>query len=291
MRHPFILPGFSDAGAHVRNLGYYDGALSLLRQAVSTGFMTPERAIHRVTGEPAEWFRLDAGRVTVGARADLVLLRPDGLAAPLAEQVEIADPVLDGAMRMVKRGSEAIVHSVYVHGALAFGGGRASEALGQKRLGEVLTHGPLRLEERRRARDRISDEIEDHPFTDYWDVFVLKHQRPANVALHMLGVVLFYGLVAFAWVERNLWWLALLPSSQLVGLVGHRLFERSHIDRRDAVFSLRASRCLNRMFVRVLLGRYPRDVREARERLRAHRDRTVLGSSRGRKAPARSGRR
>ena len=38
------------------------------------------------------------------------------------------------------------------------------------------------------------------------------------------------------------------------------------------MFSLRASRCLNRMFVRVLLGRYPRDVREARERLRAHRE-------------------
>ena len=29
MKHPHIFPGFTDAGAHVRNLGYYDGALSL----------------------------------------------------------------------------------------------------------------------------------------------------------------------------------------------------------------------------------------------------------------------
>jgi N-acyl-D-aspartate/D-glutamate deacylase len=272
--HRYVLPGFSDAGAHVRSLGFYDGALSLLRQAAATGFMTPERAIHRVTGEPAEWLRLDAGRIAPGARADVVLLRPQELATPLAEQVEIADPVLDGALRMVKRGSEAIVHSVYVRGVRAWADGGATDALGRERLGAVLTQAPPDRGGsggHGRRRDRIGDGIEDHPFTDYWPIFVLKHQRPANVALHMLGVVLFYGLAAAAWVDGSAWWLLGLPSSQLAGLAGHRLFERSHIDRRDAVFSLRASFCLNRMFVRVLLGRYPRDVRQAREALRAHR--------------------
>jgi len=52
-----------------------------------------------------------------------------------------------------------------------------------------------------------------------------------------------------------------LPSSQLVGLIGHAIFERTHIDVQDAVFSTRASRCLNRMFVRVLTGRYGEDIR------------------------------
>ena len=43
--------------------------------------------------------------------------------------------------------------------------------------------------------------------------------------------------------------------------IGHALFERSPIDARDAIFSTRASRCLNRMFVRVLTGRYGEDIR------------------------------
>jgi hypothetical protein len=227
-----------------------------------------------VTGEPAEWLRLDAGRIAPGARADVVLLRPEELATPLAEQEEIADPVLDGALRMVKRGSGAIVHSVYVRGVRAWADGGATDALGRERLGAVLTQAPSRARHetagRGRGRQRIGGGIEDHPFTDYWPVFVLKHQRPANVALHMLGVVVFYGLAALAWADGSAWWLLGLPSSQLAGLIGHRLFEPSHIDRRDAVFSLRASVCLNRMFVRVVLGRYPGDVREARARLRAH---------------------
>ena len=106
MRHPYILPGFTDAGAHVRNLGYYDGALSLLKQAVTTKFLTPEAAIARVTGEPAQWFRLNTGVLKVGAQADLLLLNPIALQQPLTSPVEISDPVLDGEPRMVKRGSE-----------------------------------------------------------------------------------------------------------------------------------------------------------------------------------------
>src|SRR5437762_11212805 len=74
MAHPHILPGFTDAGAHARNVACFDGALSLLRQAVQTGFMSPQRAIERVTGEPARWFNLDAGVLRVGAAADVVVL-------------------------------------------------------------------------------------------------------------------------------------------------------------------------------------------------------------------------
>ncbi|MCT7983725.1 amidohydrolase family protein [Laspinema sp. A4] len=138
MKHPDILPGFTDAGAHVRNLGYYDGALSLLKQAVTTHFMTPEAAIHRVTGEPAQWFRLDAGVLKVGAKADLVLLNPQGLNQAIAPQVEIFDPILDGEPRMVKRGSDEIIHTVYIKGVPVVSQGQVSPRLGSEPLGTVL---------------------------------------------------------------------------------------------------------------------------------------------------------
>ncbi|WP_445174359.1 amidohydrolase family protein [Microcoleus sp.] len=139
MQHPYIFPGFTDAGAHVRNLGYYDGALSLLKQAVATKFLAPEIAIARVTGEPARWFRLDTGVLKIGAQADLVLLNPQYLNQPISPQVEISDPILDGEPRMVKRGSEEIVEAVYISGIRVVCRGKISDRLGRERLGTVLS--------------------------------------------------------------------------------------------------------------------------------------------------------
>jgi N-acyl-D-aspartate/D-glutamate deacylase len=138
MKHPHILPGFTDAGAHMRNLGYYDGAISLLKQAVSTGFMPIEKAVSRVTGEAARWFRLDAGVLREGAKADFVVIRPDALTDPISPQVEIEDPLLDGQMRMVKRGSDHLIDSVYIRGRIVFRDGQATELLGREKLGDVL---------------------------------------------------------------------------------------------------------------------------------------------------------
>jgi N-acyl-D-aspartate/D-glutamate deacylase len=271
MQQEFILPGFTDAGAHVQNLGYYDGAISLLKQAVQTGFMSPEKAVSRVTGEPATWFRLNTGVLREGAKADFVLLNPEYLKAPISEQLAINDSTLDQAMRMVKRGSDQIIEAVFVNGKCAFKNGEATAVLGRERLGDVLGLGlPSLSLEKQKRRNRISAAIQEHPFTDYWDIFVLKHQHPVNIALHALGVVIFYGLLILAVVLKNYWLLLLLPASQLVGLIGHYFFERSYIDLQDAVFSLRASRCLNRMFVKIISGKYGTEIREKREGLKAY---------------------
>ena len=113
-----------------------------------------------------------------------------------------------------------------------------------------------------KSRNRISDQLPDHPFTDYWDIFVLKHQHPINIALHIVGILFFYSLIFATWKLHNLWLLIGLPLTQLIGLAGHWLFERSHIDLQDAVFSWRASACLGRMLLRVLLGKYRDDIRQ-----------------------------
>jgi N-acyl-D-aspartate/D-glutamate deacylase len=138
MRHPYILPGFTDAGAHVRNLGYYDGALSLLKQAITTKFLSPEIAISRVTGEAANWFRLDTGVIKVGAKADLVLINPRFLHQSISPQVEIFDPILDSEPRLVKRGSAEVIEGVYVNGVQVVFRGEVSDVLGRECLGSIL---------------------------------------------------------------------------------------------------------------------------------------------------------
>ena len=267
MAHPHILPGFSDAGAHSRNLAFFDAALAVLRQSVATGFIAPERAIARVTREAARWFNLDAGELRAGRRADVVVLSPEALRAPTPAPVEVDDPLLEGARRMVKRGSASAVVGVFVAGVEVARDGAPLPVLGTVPAGTVLAptvtaRGPEAV--LARYRNRIDDELVDHPFRDYWDVFVFKHQRGGNVLLHCVAVLMMYGSGIALVATLNPWWLLLVPLSQATGLVGHWLFERTHVDSRDVVFSWRASRCLNRMFFAVLRGRYWSEVGRVR---------------------------
>src|SRR6202022_4133838 len=80
--------GFWDAGAHLHNMACYNMGLRLLRHvrdAEKTGepFMTIERAVHRLTGELADWYRIDAGHLRIGDRADVVVIDPMRLDATL----------------------------------------------------------------------------------------------------------------------------------------------------------------------------------------------------------------
>ncbi|MBL8297631.1 MAG: amidohydrolase family protein [Rhodanobacteraceae bacterium] len=266
LAHPHILPGFSDAGAHSRHLAYFDSALNLLREAVRSGFMPPEKAIARVTGEPARWFNLDAGRLRCGARADIVLLRPEALHTP-SRVAEIDDTQLSGARRLVRRDDQAAVASVYIRGQEVVRNGEPLPELGSQPQGQVLT--PHRVVADRtallqRQRNRLDDDTFEHPFQDYWDIFVYKHQHRANIVLHCVGVVLMHGSALAALLTWNAWLLLGIPLSQLTGLCGHLFYERSHVDMRDLVFSWRASRCLNRLFVSVLCGRYGGEVQRVR---------------------------
>jgi hypothetical protein len=118
----------------------------------------------------------------------------------------------------------------------------------------------LNYHRQQNLRNRINNQILDHLFTDYWDIFVLKHQHPVNVALHILGIIFFYGLLFSTWQLQNFWLLLGLPLTQLIGLTGHFIFERSHIDLQDALFSWRASYCLGKMLFRVLIGKYQHDI-------------------------------
>lgn len=120
--NPNTLITFSDAGAHLRNMAFYNLPLRLLKlvqNSHSEGqpMMSIEHAIHRLTGEQADWLGIDAGHIREGDRADIVVLDPKGLQQDL-ERESWAD--MDGfdIPRMVCRNPGCVSH-VLINGRLA----------------------------------------------------------------------------------------------------------------------------------------------------------------------------
>ena len=123
-REPGIQMGFSDAGAHLRNMAFYNMGLRLLRhvkEAEKAGkpFMTTEQAVHRLTGELADWYRVDAGHLRIGDRADLVVIDPERLDATLDDYAEDRVEQYGGLSRMVNRNDDT-VNAVFVGGRAVF---------------------------------------------------------------------------------------------------------------------------------------------------------------------------
>ena len=134
---PDVLIGFSDAGAHLRQMAHYNFPLRMLRLARDSGVMSIERAVHRLTGEIGDWLGIDAGTLEVGKRADVVVIDPEALDAELDGAVEAPMEGFAGFMRMVRRNDRAVRH-VFVGGEEAFAHGTPSPKLGQHKLGRVL---------------------------------------------------------------------------------------------------------------------------------------------------------
>jgi hypothetical protein len=63
--------------------------------------------------------------------------------------------------------------------------------------------GNINSNPQEKLRYRINNQILDRLFTDYWDIFVLKHQHPINITIHILGIFFFYGLLFHAWKLQN----------------------------------------------------------------------------------------
>jgi N-acyl-D-aspartate/D-glutamate deacylase len=143
---PNIQMGFSDAGAHLRNMAFYNSGLRLLRHvhdAEKQGrpFLSIERAVHRLTGELASWYEIDAGTLRVGDRADIVVINPNKLDDSLDAYAEHPVQSYGGLSRMVNRNDDT-VSCVLVSGQVAFSAGQAAPALGKQRFGQFLRAGP-----------------------------------------------------------------------------------------------------------------------------------------------------
>lgn len=133
---PCALIGFADSGAHIRNMAFYSFPLRMLkavRDAERAGhaIMPIERAVWRLTGEIGAWLGVDAGRLAVGDRADVVVVDPDALDARLDAYHEAPMEAL-GLTRMVNR-SDGAVRAVLVNGRVAFAGGALAPEVGRER--------------------------------------------------------------------------------------------------------------------------------------------------------------
>jgi N-acyl-D-aspartate/D-glutamate deacylase len=140
--NPGIQIGFSDAGAHLRNMAFYNMGLRLLRHvrdADNAGkpFMSIERAVHRLTGELADWYQIEAGHLRIGDRADVVVVDPERLDATLDEYAEEKVDQYAGLSRMVNR-NDRTVSAVFVAGQAVFLDGRPTDIVGKQRTGRFL---------------------------------------------------------------------------------------------------------------------------------------------------------
>lgn len=135
INNPNTLITFSDAGAHIRNMAFYNlplRMLKLVQESIDEGqpAMTIEQAVHRLTGEQADWFGVDAGYIRVGDRADIVVLDPNGLQQDM-EQETWAEMQNFGIQRMVNR-VPGCVEQVIINGKLAVADQHVVPELGQR---------------------------------------------------------------------------------------------------------------------------------------------------------------
>ncbi len=147
---PSIQMGFSDAGAHLRNMAFYNFGLRLLKRALDAQraghpFLTIEQAVYRLTAEVADWFGLDAGTLREGDRADFVVIDPAGLDDSLAAYHEEVADFYGGLRRMVNR-SDAAVVATSVGGAVVYRGGDFRSGYGSTaKSGRFLRAGTRQL--------------------------------------------------------------------------------------------------------------------------------------------------
>jgi len=147
MANPAAMIGFSDAGAHLRNMAFYNFPLRMLKrvrdaQLAGRPFMTVEDAVHKLTADIADFHRIDAGRLTPGSRADVVIIDPERLDASVEDVFEEPMAGFPGLNRLVRRNDET-VRAVFVNGNLAWSAADgASTDLGTTHsFGQVLSIG------------------------------------------------------------------------------------------------------------------------------------------------------
>ncbi|MFI9407865.1 amidohydrolase family protein [Nocardia sp. NPDC052316] len=133
-RSPHVQVGFADSGAHLRNMAFYNFGLRMLERVHERKFMPIEAAVHRLTGELADWYGLDAGRLREGARADIAVIDPAGFDGSSAAYAETPFPGIAGLNRMVNRNDRAVAATlvggqvVYEYGTFAPGFGSTLHA-------------------------------------------------------------------------------------------------------------------------------------------------------------------
>ncbi len=123
--HPSIHIGASDAGAHVSQFcGAGDTSDLFARFVRQFGKLSLERAVHRLTAEPADaWGIKNRGRIIVGGAADLALFDPQTISR--GKEVFVSD-FPGGGNRYIRHAQG--IDKVIVNGKVVVDGGNYTEA-------------------------------------------------------------------------------------------------------------------------------------------------------------------
>ena len=147
--HPSLQLGFADSGAHLRNMAFYNAPVRFLKrvrdaQLAGRPIMSTEQAVYRLTSELANYFGVDAGTLREGDRADITIIRPEGLDASVDLCHEAEMPAFGGLRRLVNR-SDSAVSATVVGGQVVWRDGAFTSGFGQThRTGRFLRTGEPR---------------------------------------------------------------------------------------------------------------------------------------------------
>jgi N-acyl-D-aspartate/D-glutamate deacylase len=128
-RSPNVQIGFSDSGAHLRNMAFYNSGLRMLERVHHRRFMPVETAVHRLTGELADWYGLDAGYLQEGKRADVTVIDPAGFDGSSGAYAEAPYPGAPDVRRMVNRNDDLVTATI-VGGQVVYAGGEFAPGFG-----------------------------------------------------------------------------------------------------------------------------------------------------------------
>ena len=101
--------------------------------------MSAEKAVWRLTGEIADWYGIESGKLQVGAQADIVVLDPHALkTAQVDAYAEHPFEVMGGLRRVVNR-NDGVIKATLINGQMAFENDQPSPALGvQAQFGRFI---------------------------------------------------------------------------------------------------------------------------------------------------------
>ena len=143
VQHPDVHVGFSDAGAHLKNISIYNFGPALLklvndRQQKGQKTMSIGKAVQKITKELADWYLMpNIGSIEEGKQADITLIDPKQLNDEVYDLKEAPMPGLPEYLRIVRR-NDATVPYVFINGEKAWEGGSPSPHLGKRKIGKVL---------------------------------------------------------------------------------------------------------------------------------------------------------
>ncbi|MBS1730532.1 MAG: amidohydrolase family protein [Bacteroidetes bacterium] len=115
---------FSDAGAHLNNMAFYNYPLQMIRrvqESIDNGkpIMSMEKCIWRLTKEQTDWFGLHTGYLSPGMPADICILDPLYLSSVVDEITTAPIEEFNGFIRLVNRNPKTVSY-VMVQGKTIF---------------------------------------------------------------------------------------------------------------------------------------------------------------------------